>query len=42
MSENRELAAIHEDAVFYYQPNGAYRGCDEIDRIAGRDQGHST
>ena len=25
---------FHEDAVFY-EPNGAYRGRDEIDRIAG-------
>ena len=34
----RRRAAIdeifHEDAVFY-EPNGAYRGRDEIDRIAG-------
>src|SRR6266705_3053512 len=34
----RRRAAIdeifHEDAV-YYEPNGAYRGRDEIDRIAG-------
>jgi len=34
----RRRAAIdeifHEDAV-YYQPNGAYRGRDEIHRIAG-------
>jgi SnoaL-like domain len=34
----RRRAAIdeifHEDAVFY-EPNGAYRGHDEIDRIAG-------
>jgi hypothetical protein len=25
---------FHEDAVFY-EPNGTYRGRDEIDRIAG-------
>jgi hypothetical protein len=34
----RRRAAIdeifHEDAVFY-EPNGSYRGRDEIDRIAG-------
>jgi hypothetical protein len=34
----RRRAAIddifHEDAVFY-EPNGVYRGRDEIDRIAG-------
>jgi len=37
----RRRAAIdeifHEDAVFY-EPNGAYRGRDEIDRIAGVDK----
>ncbi len=34
----RRRAAVdeifHEDAIFY-EPNGAYRGHDEIDRIAG-------
>jgi len=40
----RRRAAIdeifHEDAVFY-EPNGTYRGRDEIDRIRRRDQGYS-
>jgi hypothetical protein len=26
---------FHEDAVFYDPNGGIYRGCDEIDRIAG-------
>jgi hypothetical protein len=30
-----------EDCVFYDPNKGIYRGRDEIDRIAGRDQGNS-
>ena len=31
-----------EDCVFYDSSSGVYRGRDEIDRVAGRDQGYSS
>jgi len=41
----RRRAAIDEiyteDGVFYDPTSGVYRGRDEIDRIAGRDQVYS-
>jgi len=40
----RRRAAVQElyteDGVFYDPSKGIYRGRDEIDRIAGRDQGY--
>lgn len=42
----RRRAAINEifteDCVFYDPNGGVYRGRDEIDRIAGAIQGHSS
>ena len=42
----RRRAAIDEifteDCVFYDPSGGVYRGRDEIDRVAGRDQGYSS
>jgi hypothetical protein len=41
----RRRAAIDEvfteDCVFYDPSKGVHRGRDEIDRVAGRDQGYS-